>query len=127
MQVLYDFKDRSALKLTIAQYLTPGDVSIQSVGIQPDIVVNPIMIKKDRSGFRTQSKPEKKTSTIISRSSIVLMRKRKATFTIDHVQNEETEDKDPEPDELADQFQTDYEIDLAQRLLSTSGDTARDA
>src|SRR6185369_4580116 len=31
VQVLYDFKDKSALKLTIAQYLTPGDISIQSV------------------------------------------------------------------------------------------------
>ena len=43
----------------------------------------------------------------------------KAAFTIDHVQNDEVEDKDPEPDELADQFRTDYEIDLAQKLLST--------
>jgi carboxyl-terminal processing protease len=39
VQVLYDFKDDSALKLTIAQYLTPGDVSIQSVGIAPNIDV----------------------------------------------------------------------------------------
>src|SRR5204862_4995548 len=46
VQVLYDFKDResgdeSALKLTIAQYLTPGDVSIQEVGIVPDIELVP--------------------------------------------------------------------------------------
>jgi carboxyl-terminal processing protease len=47
VQVLYDFKDRSALKLTIAQYLTPGDVSIQSVGITPDIQIVPATIKKD--------------------------------------------------------------------------------
>ena len=47
VQVLYDFKDRSALKLTIAQYLTPGDVSIQSVGITPDVQILPANIKKD--------------------------------------------------------------------------------
>ncbi|MCA9583031.1 MAG: PDZ domain-containing protein, partial [Myxococcales bacterium] len=35
VQVLYDFRDGSALKLTIAQYLTPGDISIQEVGIVP--------------------------------------------------------------------------------------------
>ena len=46
VQVLYDFKDQSALKLTIAQYLTPGDISIQSVGITPDIVLNPGVIDK---------------------------------------------------------------------------------
>ena len=33
VQVIYDNQDDSALKLTIAQYLTPGDESIQSVGI----------------------------------------------------------------------------------------------
>jgi carboxyl-terminal processing protease len=53
VQVLYDFKDRdtgdeSALKLTIAQYLTPGDVSIQEVGIVPDIELVPARILKER-------------------------------------------------------------------------------
>ena len=47
VQVLYDFKDRSALKLTIAQYLTPGDISIQSVGITPDVQILPAVIEKD--------------------------------------------------------------------------------
>src|SRR5467141_475310 len=53
VQVLYDFKDKdsgdeSALKLTIAQYLTPGDVSIQEVGITPDIELVPARILKER-------------------------------------------------------------------------------
>lgn len=47
VQVLYDFKDKSALKLTIAQYLTPGDVSIQGVGISPDVAVMPASLGKD--------------------------------------------------------------------------------
>lgn len=37
VQVLNEFEDNSALKLTTAQYLTPGDISIQSVGIVPHI------------------------------------------------------------------------------------------
>ena len=53
VQVLYDFKDKdsgdeSALKLTIAQYLTPGDVSIQEVGITPDVELVPARILKER-------------------------------------------------------------------------------
>ncbi len=36
VQVVYRIDD-AALKLTVAQYLTPGDVSIQGVGIVPDI------------------------------------------------------------------------------------------
>ncbi len=37
VQELYDNEDHSKLKLTIAQYLTPGDRSIQNLGIIPDI------------------------------------------------------------------------------------------
>jgi carboxyl-terminal processing protease len=48
VQVLYDFPDDSALKLTIAKYLTPGDVSIQEVGIIPDIQLTPTRVTKDR-------------------------------------------------------------------------------
>jgi carboxyl-terminal processing protease len=48
VQVLYDFPDDSALKLTIAKYLTPGDISIQEVGITPDIQLVPTRVTKDR-------------------------------------------------------------------------------
>jgi len=34
--------DGAALKLTIAQYLTPGNVSIQGVGVTPDIELDPM-------------------------------------------------------------------------------------
>jgi len=44
VQVLYDNEDGSKLKLTIAQYLTPGDVSIQGVGITPDVELLPARI-----------------------------------------------------------------------------------
>jgi carboxyl-terminal processing protease len=48
VQLLYDFPDDgSALKLTIAQYLTPGDVSIQGVGIVPDIGIDPMTVDRD--------------------------------------------------------------------------------
>ncbi|MFT7581907.1 MAG: carboxyl-terminal processing protease [Myxococcota bacterium] len=47
VQVVYTI-DEAALKLTIAQYLTPGDVSIQSVGIVPDIEIQGIEATKDR-------------------------------------------------------------------------------
>jgi carboxyl-terminal processing protease len=47
VQVLYPLQDQSALKLTVAQYLTPGDVSIQGVGIVPDIAISPMTVDKD--------------------------------------------------------------------------------
>lgn len=49
VQVLYDnFPEDAALKLTIAKYLTPGDVSIQEVGITPDIELQPTRVSKER-------------------------------------------------------------------------------
>ncbi len=55
VQVLYEFpspsgnpNEESALKLTIAKYLTPGDVSIQEVGIEPDIELIPTRVTADR-------------------------------------------------------------------------------
>jgi carboxyl-terminal processing protease len=48
VQVLFENDDGSALKLTIAQYLTPGETSIQSVGIVPDIRFVPVRADKER-------------------------------------------------------------------------------
>jgi carboxyl-terminal processing protease len=55
VQVLYEFgspsgtpNEESALKLTIAKYLTPGDVSIQEVGVEPDIALVPTRVTADR-------------------------------------------------------------------------------
>ncbi|MBW2731471.1 MAG: PDZ domain-containing protein [Deltaproteobacteria bacterium] len=47
VQVLYDNEDGSALKLTIAQYLTPGDISIQTVGITPDVLTDPVVVRRE--------------------------------------------------------------------------------
>ncbi len=44
VQELYDNEDKSKLKLTIAQYLTPGDRSIQNLGIVPDILLQRMII-----------------------------------------------------------------------------------
>ncbi|MEE9382735.1 MAG: MXAN_5808 family serine peptidase [Nannocystaceae bacterium] len=50
VQVLHDRRVNNrelALKLTTAQYLTPGDVSIQSVGVSPDLETVPVRISKE--------------------------------------------------------------------------------
>jgi carboxyl-terminal processing protease len=43
--VFTDLPDHAALKLTIAQYLTePGDISIQGVGVTPDVELDPMTV-----------------------------------------------------------------------------------
>ncbi len=54
VQVLHDRKvgqKEVALKLTIGQYLTPGDVSIQSVGVSPDLETFPVWVHKEHLQF----------------------------------------------------------------------------
>jgi carboxyl-terminal processing protease len=57
VQVLNDFadpvkpSDQAAIKLTVAQYLTPGDVSIQEVGVTPDVLLLPGRALKDAVNF----------------------------------------------------------------------------
>jgi carboxyl-terminal processing protease len=56
VQVVYRIDD-AALKLTVAQYRTPGDISIQTVGIVPDVAVAPIRIPTERSFFGLDLQP----------------------------------------------------------------------
>ncbi len=54
VQVLHDRKvdeKELALKLTIAQYLTPGDISIQSVGVSPDLETIPVAIGEETISY----------------------------------------------------------------------------
>ncbi|HCH61294.1 MAG: hypothetical protein CL927_17820 [Deltaproteobacteria bacterium] len=44
VQHLYPNRDDSSLKLTVARYLTPGDHSIQAIGIPPDILLEPSVV-----------------------------------------------------------------------------------
>jgi len=73
VQVLFDIQspvpfgdksedDKLGLKLTTAQYLTPGDVSIQGVGVVPDIETVPMLVQKEgeRSWIRLQSSAHKR-------------------------------------------------------------------
>ncbi|MFH1435896.1 MAG: MXAN_5808 family serine peptidase, partial [Pseudomonadota bacterium] len=46
IQQLKELRDGSALKYTIGEYLTPGDISIQSIGIVPDVQLVPMIIGK---------------------------------------------------------------------------------
>lgn len=51
VQVIYPNRDRSGFKVTIAQYLTPGDRSIQGIGVIPDIELKPVTVDKDRVNY----------------------------------------------------------------------------
>lgn len=128
VQVLYDFKDRSALKLTIAQYLTPGDISIQSKGITPDIeVAHATVSEKDVHLFVHDASPREKdldrhleTPQVVNPGAGL-----DAALAGDEPVKMVHLDEELDEEELAvrnasDEFRRDYEIDLAHQVLKNS-------
>lgn len=63
VQILKDNPDGSAIKVTSAQYLTPGDISIQGVGIVPDIELIPTFADEKNIGL-IQSHNERRESSL---------------------------------------------------------------
>lgn len=53
VQVMYEVGE-GALKLTVAQYLTPGAISIQGVGIVPDVDLVPVSLDRENPYLGTQ-------------------------------------------------------------------------
>jgi carboxyl-terminal processing protease len=142
VQVLYDNDDGSALKLTIAQYLTPGDISIQSVGITPDIQLEKVAVDKDKGvslyrdykgmseaeleshlvskNVRTEDKPQETLKYLAADAP-----KAPAKALLRDDDKKDDSDGEPELDDEEDlaelddsKFQPDYEIQFARDLVA---------
>ena len=98
VQQIFDLNDGSALKLTIAQYLTPGDISIQDIGITPDIQISPVIISKDVyiSSSQNHLKDE-----LEDEKNVKLEKKEKPVYTIFYLETpkDSESDKEETPDE----------------------------
>lgn len=119
VQVLYEFPDNSALKLTVAQYLTPGGISIQSKGITPDLRTIPVTVDKDDVDLflsahvlREQDLDSHLTSTAVRKDGDGVQFIRYLRETAANPEDDEFRDPDA--------FREDFEIRLAQRLLTQS-------
>jgi len=133
VQVLTPFPDESALKLTVAQYLTPGGISIQSTGIIPDFHSAPVILTRDlvdmfpslnviREGDLSSHLTNDATKKAkLGQHSIRFFDKELSDKIAKYEKNK---DKDEEPEiEEPDKFREDFEIKLAQRLIAKAGTT----
>ncbi|MFW5966831.1 MAG: MXAN_5808 family serine peptidase [Persicimonas sp.] len=128
VQVLYEFDDNSALKLTVAQYLTPGEVSIQSRGISPDLQVLPTTIhdKGDIDMFASDSiVREGDLDSHLSNTAAQVAGEDGIGFV--RYYDEEAENEDDEDRQMRDpdEFVVDFNIELAQKLLKAAGEEYR--
>lgn len=136
VQILYDNKDGSKLKLTIAQYLTPGDLSIQGLGITPDIELHRVHVPeqnksaKDYLRLLQPSKRHRESDLKASLNSEYAKAGPKALTTLSFVyERPKKADPSDSPDEepLDDELVEDFEIQLARDYVSSVGRATRKA
>ena len=114
VQVLYDNKDDSALKLTIAQYLTPGDVSIQSVGIVPDVAVQQAYLTEKLVDLFPNPKRGEHSLPSHLENKAKTVEGDRPDLTLPYLVSQETlDDEDFDPSDLTE----DFEIHLARNIL----------
>lgn len=125
VQILYDFPDKSSLKLTIAQYLTPGNESIQSVGITPDILLRP-MYADDKTKMLLfpgdQTREEDLAAHLDDETRIV---KRKPIFELSYLAKILSQNE-LEKRAVLSSFNNDYEISFAQKILEATESSSRE-
>ncbi len=116
VQQLYDFPDTSSLKLTIGQYLTPGDESIQSIGITPDLLLHPILAADKENMNILPDEHTREEDLDRHLDDLTRIKKNKPIFELAYLA--ESVDKDEaERREANTKLVEDFEIKLAKRLL----------
>ena len=134
VQVVYENGDGSALKLTIAQYLTPGDVSIQSVGITPDIVLEKVLFDQERGiwfyrDYKGMSESDLDAHLLSKYAASgdkpfatfkYLARELPTRLPSDEDSAMSSEDREDETPPDPDAIVEDYEVDFARDLLSAA-------
>ncbi|HTM23129.1 MAG TPA: MXAN_5808 family serine peptidase, partial [Kofleriaceae bacterium] len=136
VQILYDNDDGSKLKLTIAQYLTPGDRSIQSVGIIPDVELERMFVPKKNDSaddFLRLTKSEhtyREADLAAHLTSSYTITAEKPSYTLRFVHDPPKRDDgtpatdpnegsaDDEDEDLDAPFVEDFEIQLARDLAA---------
>ncbi|MBN2694018.1 PDZ domain-containing protein [bacterium] len=121
VQTIFEFEDRSALKITIAQYLIAYNISIQGVGIEPDLAITPVILTKDEISYYDSSLyyHESDYETHLSESYNETL-KGSSIFSLRYL-FEDNRSEEEKKEELLfrddTKFKNDFEIELAKKLL----------
>ena len=116
VQSVYQLKDNSALKITVAQYLTPGNESIQTVGITPDIQLTPERVEKDKvdlieSHTFGEQDLERHLESKFKQSS-------KPTYSLRFYEPKKAEDPEEGADpNYSNEIESDFQIRFAEQIL----------
>lgn len=115
VQQLYDVRNGASMKITVAEYLVPGNQSIQAVGITPDIHVYPSIITEDTYDLveNTYLKEGELDSHLESQN---IKKAGDSFFEITYLRRQEKERQSQHIIKIKED--EDYELQLAIQLLS---------
>jgi carboxyl-terminal processing protease len=129
VQQAFPLTDGGGVLVTIAQYLTPGDVSIQSIGVEPDLALEPVLVSDERlllapvKDHPGEASLENAFSTWgNARREAVASVRFLRTEAADHAAKarEAKEFKEPTEQEKAAKLAGEFEIRLARRILAAA-------
>jgi len=131
VQQIFDLNDGSALKLTIAHYLTPGDISIQDIGITPDIELNPVIVSMDKP-FDTPSQDHLREQ-LDGQKRVNIENKEKPIYSIVYLETPKSDKKDSEEtpeeamsrEEKRKKIENDFSVKVAKDIISGSNSLSR--
>lgn len=125
VQILYEFPDDSALKLTVAQYLTPGGVSIQNEGIIPDLRTIPVVVSPDSINMFLSQSMQRESDLAMTLANPTTQPDAGGVVRQIRYLDEDALNQEEEEFVNPDEFREDFEIRLAQRLLVAAGEEHR--
>ncbi len=126
VQVIYDNKDDSALKLTIARYLTPGDLSIQAVGITPDILTRPVVLTDEETEFFRADIFKRGENDLPAHLEHESARKAKAQKPVHVIRFLEDQALRKKVEENPNDLLVDFDVELARTLVRATHAGSRD-
>lgn len=113
VQQIFDLKDGAALKLTIASYLTPGNISIQDVGITPDIEVVPVRITEENRNYNDTKEKKQAETTPVHRVKYL------DTIPILEQDERPTPDEALTKNEKKEKLNKDFSVQLAKNIIES--------
>ncbi len=138
VQTVFKLRDDSALKLTIAEYLTPGNESIQTIGITPDIqlIASSVTSKAvhilEANGFREKDLEKHLDSNLNkARKSVYQIRyfqPKKESAPPESMKDKNKEDREEEPEDYSNELKLDqdYYSQLAKKILLSNPPAERE-
>jgi carboxyl-terminal processing protease len=138
VQQAFPLTDGGGVLVTVAQYLTPGDVSIQSIGIEPDIALEPVLVSENRLQLApVKDKDHSGEASLENAFSTWGNSRREAVASLRFLRTEaaehgmgamaaavgtgkKREEREPTEQEKAARLADEFEVRLARRILAAA-------